>query len=65
MYDRPSSLLDKLVGLCITVLVGATALYVAVHLIEAVWAALLVIVAVGFFLAVAVALLRGRSRFDW
>lgn len=65
MYNRPSSLLDKLVGRCLTLLVGATALYVAVHLIEAVWTGLLIIAAVGLFVAVAVALLRSRSNNGW
>lgn len=65
MYNRPSSLLDKLVGLCLTVLVGATALYVAVHLIEAVWTALLVILAVGAFIGLAVLLLCSRSYNGW
>lgn len=65
MYGRPSSLLDKLVSLCITVLVGATALYIAVHLIEAIWTALLVIGAVGAFIGLAVVALRSRSHDRW
>jgi hypothetical protein len=58
-------LLDKLVGICLSVLVGATAIFIAVRLIEAVWAALLVIVGVGAFVAVAVVLLRTRSNGGW
>ena len=65
MDNRPSSLLDKLVGLCLTVLVGATALYIAVHLIKAIWTVLLVILAVGAFIGLAVLVLRGRSYNGW
>ncbi len=65
MHNRPSSFLDTIVGACISVLVAAVALYVAVHLIEAVWRALLGIVAVGTIIGVAVLLLRGRSYNDW
>lgn len=38
-------MLDRLVGLCFTLLVVAVALTVAVHLIEAVWPALVMIIA--------------------
>lgn len=65
MNNRPQSWLDKLVGLCLTVLVGAAALYIAVHLIEAVWTALLIIVAISLFVGMAVLILRSRSHDDW
>jgi len=56
------SWLDRFVGLCITLLVAAAAVYIAVKLIEAVWAALLVIAAVGGFIALAVAILRSQNN---
>ena len=65
MDSNPKSMLDKLVGLCLSLLVGAAAIFIAVHLIEAVWTALLVIVGVGAFIAVAALLLRGRSHGGW
>lgn len=37
MADTPSSLLDKLVGWCFTMLVAAMALYGAVLLIRCIW----------------------------
>jgi len=43
-------------------LVAAAAVYIAVKLIEAVWAALLVIAAVGGFIALAVAILRSQNN---
>lgn len=58
----PRSWFDKAIGICLGALIAATAIYVAVRLIEAVWALLLVILGVGAFLAVAVFLLRGRNR---
>ncbi len=61
----PRGLLDKLVGVCLSLLVGAAAIFIAVQLIEAVWTALLVIVGVGAFVFVAVLLLRGRSSGGW
>jgi small basic protein len=59
---RPASWLDQLVGGCFSLLVGAAAVYIAVRLILAVWTALLVILGVGAFLAVAVVVLRQRNR---
>jgi hypothetical protein len=55
------SLLDNLVGACLSLLVGATAVYVAVRLIEAVSGALSIIVFVGLFVLTALALFRARS----
>ena len=40
-------MLDRLVGICLSLLVAAVAVYAAVKLIEAVWAALLAILANG------------------
>jgi hypothetical protein len=58
----PQPWLDKLVGTCLSVLVGAVGIYVAVRLIEAVWAVLLVIVGTGVIVAASVSLLRSRNR---
>jgi hypothetical protein len=58
----PRSLLDNLIGICLSLLVGAAAVFIAVRLIEAVWTALLVILGVGLFVAVAIFLLRARNR---
>jgi hypothetical protein len=59
---HPSSWLDQLVGVCVSLLVGAAAVFIAVKLILAVWTALLVILGVSAFLAVAVVVLRQRNR---
>lgn len=37
MAERPSSMLDKLVGWCFTILLAAMALYGAVLLIRCIW----------------------------
>jgi hypothetical protein len=60
-YD-PRSWLDKLVGACVSVVVCAAAIYIAVRLIQAVAAVLLVIVSVGALLAIAAALVLRRDR---
>ena len=57
----PRGLLDRLVGLCLSFLVAAVALSVAVHLIEAVWNALLLILAVGAFVVLTLELLHRRG----
>lgn len=64
MRYQPTSLLDRLVGGCFGLLAAALALYVAVHLIEAIW-----LVLVGFGVGVVavlglVATLR-RHRQGW
>jgi hypothetical protein len=55
-------LLDRLVGICLSLLVAAVAVYAAVKLIEAVWAALLAILAVAGFVVLATTILRNRNR---
>jgi len=60
--SNPRSWLDSLVGLCFGLLLAAIAVHVAVKLIEAVWAALVLIVGAGLLLTGAVALLRRRDR---
>lgn len=57
----PRSWLDRAVGVCLAVLVGAAAVFVAVRLIESVWVALLVIVGVLLLVIVGVAVMRARS----
>jgi small basic protein len=64
MNYQPTSSLNHLVGLCLSLLVAATAVYVAVRLIEAVWTALLIILGVGLFITVGVLVLRSR-RNSW
>lgn len=56
------SLLDRLFGVCLTILLGAAAIYIAVHLIEAVWTALLVMLGVGTFVALAWLFVRSRNQ---
>lgn len=58
----PRSWLDKAVGVCLSVLLGAAAVFIAVKLIEAVWTALLVILSIGTFIAAAVFVLRSRRQ---
>lgn len=58
----PRSLLDDLFSLCFSLLLAATAVYVAVQLIAAVWPVLLLILGIGTLLAAGVALLRRRDR---
>jgi hypothetical protein len=58
----PRSWLDKLVGGCVGVLLGATALYVAVRLIQSIAAVLLVILGVVAFVALVLAWLHSRNR---
>lgn len=64
MDANPKSWLDRAVGACLSVLIGAAAVYIAVRLVEAVWTALLVIGGVLIVVAVAVAVLRYR-RDGW
>lgn len=61
----PRSWFDRLIGVCLGLLVGAVAVYVAVRLIEAVWTVLLVILGAGALLVLAVGLLRRRDRGGW
>lgn len=58
----PRTWLDKAVGVCLSVLVCALAIYVAVRLVEAVAVALLVILGVGGLVAGTAAWLRSRHR---
>lgn len=58
-YD-PRTWFDRAVGVCLGILVGAAAVFIAVRLIEAVWSGLLVILGVGTFVVVAVATWRSR-----
>lgn len=62
MNRSTSSLIDRAVGACMAVLVAATALFIAVRLIEAVLTALLVILGVGAVLVITYGVLRARNR---
>lgn len=58
--NDPRSIFDRLIAICLGLLVGAAAVYIAVRLIEAVWTALLVILGVACFIAIAIAALRNH-----
>lgn len=60
--SNPRGWLDRAVGVCFSVLVGAAAVFFAVKLIEAVWTALLVITGIGLVVAAGIAFLRARNR---
>jgi len=57
---NPRGWLDRLVGVCLSILIGATAVFITVRLIEAVWTALLVILLVAGLVALAVVAFRAR-----
>jgi hypothetical protein len=44
---EPQRLLDRLVGVCVTVLIGALALYGAVWLLRAIWPDLVIVAIIG------------------
>lgn len=58
----PRSWLDRAVGACLSVLVGAAALVVAVRLIESVWVVVVSVAGVVLLVAVLVAVYRARTR---
>jgi hypothetical protein len=58
----PRSWLDRFVGTAFGLLVASIAVFVAVHLIEAVWVVLVVIAVAVLAIGVVVALLRARAR---
>jgi pheromone shutdown protein TraB len=60
--QEPPRWLDRLLGACLTILVGAAAISIAVHLIEAVWTSLVIILTAGGFIGLVVVLVRNRSR---
>jgi hypothetical protein len=60
-YDR-RSLLDRLIGACFGLLLGAIALYTAARLIESVAWTLLAIIGVVAGLGLVIAWLRSRNR---
>lgn len=62
MTADPRSWLDRLFGACLMILLGAVAISIAVHLIEAVWTSLVIIVSVGAFIGLAVVLVQNHSR---
>lgn len=62
MSGDPRSWLDRAVGVCLAILVGAVALFVAIRLIEAVATALLIILGAALLVAIGIAVLRARNR---
>ncbi|MGI8667502.1 MAG: hypothetical protein ACR2N4_15995 [Jatrophihabitans sp.] len=56
------SWLDQLVGACFSLLVGAAALYVTVHLLERVWVALVLILAISAASAIGWRIFRQRDH---
>ena len=58
----PRGWLDRAVGTCLSVLLGAAALFIAVKLIEAIWTVLLIIAGVTAFAAATLAIMRARNR---
>ena len=58
----PSSWLDRLVGACLALLMGAIAVFVAVRLIEAVWQGLLAVLGALLLLSIGVAVVRAHLR---
>jgi hypothetical protein len=62
MRSEHGSWLDRAVGACLLILVGAAALFFAVKLIEAIFTALLIIVGVMLTIGLGIAVIRARSR---
>jgi len=60
-----SSLLDQWVAACFSLLMGVTALFLAVRLLEAIWVALVVIGAIVAVVAGVVAWLRWDRQDYW
>lgn len=58
----PRSWLDKAVGACFLLLVGAAAVFIAVKLIEAVITSLLIIIGIGLIVGIGFTILRARNR---
>lgn len=62
---RPPALLDSLVSLCVSLLVAALLLFIAVRLIEAVWLPLVIITSAGLLvtgLAIVARAVQRRQR---
>ena len=62
MNADPKGFIDKLIELCIGLLIGAIALYGAVMLVRAIWTEVLVLLGGGLIVVVLIALWRSRSR---
>ncbi len=63
MNQEPGRFLDRLVGACFSLLLGALALYIAAKLVAAVWTILLLAcLVVGVLLGLAVLVHRSRSN---
>jgi len=59
---QPGTWPDKLVGYCISFLVGSIVLYAAIQLLTAIWSTLLLILGGCLFVAVLVPAWRSRSQ---
>jgi LPXTG-motif cell wall-anchored protein len=64
MRYQPMSLLDRLVAGCVSLLVAAIALYIAVHLIESIWP-VLVAIGLGVAAVAGLVLVLRRRRQGW
>ena len=64
MTYQPSSLLDRLVSACFSLLAAVLALYVAAHLLESIWPVLVGLALSGLAVAGAVVAFR-RRREGW
>lgn len=52
MSDSPEGWVDRLVGACVSVLVGALALYGAVYVVRSIWPVLAILTLVGVIIGV-------------
>lgn len=65
MDTNPKSFIDKFVGGCFSVLVGATALFIAARLIVSVWSILVTCFIAGLVITMAVIGYRIHSNRGW
>ena len=62
MRSNVGSLLNRLVGACLCLLVGSAAVYLAICLINAVLTELLIIITVVGLVVIGIAVMRARSN---
>jgi hypothetical protein len=60
--NDPRGWLDKAVGACLSILVGAAALFFAVKLIEQIFTALVIMFTIVLIVVVVIAIIRWRSQ---
>ncbi|MBY6385433.1 hypothetical protein HG717_16155 [Rhodococcus erythropolis] len=63
--SNPNSWFDRAISGCLSILVAAIALYVAVALIEAIWPYLVAAVAVASVVVAAIQIIRARRENRW